>query len=440
MLFMPPAQVAEPSRAMVPSTSPAPVQDLRIDLPGALARARGENAQLKAAQARVDERRSLITATRADALPQLSAIADFTRLRDVSILNSNFGERAAQFVGFSPESLVGARSVYTAQLNLSQPLFYFGKLRSTLAVAKVGEQEARAAYTTSELDILHGVAKAYLNVLGAKAQLEVVAVRRKAAERFLEDVKSKLAEQSATQLDLLRAQAELQGVIPDSLQIESEYQRAMELLDGQLGLDPRTPLTLADLERPVIPGDLAGQPRSEVAQLEEQEKALRINDRILASELRPKLDFNASYGYQAGRTDYLFKEPYDAWRVSLTLKVPIFDGLRSSGKRAQNRAQLEQVHEAKVDAQRQIQVQQQSARRELIKAQSLVDAATQAHEAGAEALRVSHESYDQGLITSLDLLQAERQERQLESQRVRAGLGLWSALFDLRRANGLAPL
>ena len=102
----------------------------------------------------------------------------------------------------------------------------------------------------------------------------------------------------------------------------------MELLDGQLGLDPSTPLSLAELDHPVIPGDLAGRPRSEVAQLEEQEKALRINDRILASELRPKLDFNASYGYQAGRTDYLFKEPYDAWRVSLTLKVPIFDGQR----------------------------------------------------------------------------------------------------------------
>jgi outer membrane protein TolC len=53
---------------------------------------------------------------------------------------------------------------------------------------------------------------------------------------------------------------------------------------------------------------------------------------------------------------------------------------------------------------------------------------------------MSRESFDQGLITSLDLLQAERSERQAESQRRRAELGLWSARFDQRRALGLAPL
>ncbi|HJW08454.1 MAG TPA: TolC family protein, partial [Holophagaceae bacterium] len=230
-----------------------PQDGLRFDLAAALQRAREENAQLKAASARVDERRSLITATRADALPQLTAIGDFTRVRDVSILNSGFGDSllnsgsggaAAQF-GLTPENLVGARTVYTTQLNLTQPLFYFGKLNSAIEVAKVGEKEAQAAYTTSELDILHGVAKAYLAVLGAKAQLDVVEVRRKAAQQFLDDVKAKLEEQSATQLDLLRAQAELQGVVPEALQAQADYQRAMELLDGQLGLSPATLLTLA---------------------------------------------------------------------------------------------------------------------------------------------------------------------------------------------------
>ena len=57
-----------------------------------------------------------------------------------------------------------------------------------------------------------------------------------------------------------------------------------------------------------------------------------------------------------------------------------------------------------------------------------------------EALRMSRESFEQGLITSLDLLQAERTERQLESQRRRAELGLWAARFDNRRALGLPPL
>lgn len=431
MPFFPPAQVAD---------APKPAQPaLRFDLAGALSRAREENAQLKAAAARVEERRSLITATRADALPQLTATADYTRNRDVSILNSNISAITSQF-NITPDQLVAPRTIYTTQLNLSQPLFYFGKLKGAIDVAKVGEKEAQAAYTTAELDILHGVARAYLAVLQAQAQMDIVDVRRKAAQQLLDNVKSKLGEQSATRLDLLRAQAEQQAVEPDALQAEADLKRAIELLDGQLGLDPRTPLQLAELGAPVLSDDPQAAPRSELQQLEEQEKGYTLNDRIIASDMKPKLDFNASYGYQAGETNELFKAPYDAWRLSLTLKVPIFDGLRTSGKRAQNRAVLEEVRQQKVDLQRQIQVEQQSARRELAKAQVLLEAATKAHDASAEALRVSGESFDQGLITSLDLLQAERDERQSETQRRNAELGLWSAHFALRRSLGLPPL
>ncbi len=427
MLFLPPAQVAEPSVAPAAQA---------LDLQAALQRAKRENALLKAAMARVEERHSLITTARADALPQLSATGDATRTRDVSILNSPFGDS----LGPDAANIIHARYIYTTQLSLSQPIFAWGKLSAVVDAARIGETEAQAAFTTAELDILHGVAKAYLAVLNARAQLDVVRVRKDAALRLLEDIQNKLDAQSATRLDLLRAQAELLGVEPEALQAQANLQRALEILNGQLGLDPRTPLTLAPL--PAAPADAGADSglRSELKQLDEQERVLRINDRILASDLRPRIDFNASYGYMAKRTDLLFQDPYDTWRVSLTLKVPIFDGFRTSGRRAQNRAQLEQVRQTRIDLSRQVQVDQQSALRELEKSRALLDAATKAYDAGLEALRMSRDSFQEGLISSLDLLQAERQERQLESQRVQAQLGVWAATFQLRRAHGLAPL
>jgi len=431
--FAPPAL-----QTPAPAAAPSPAAPLAFDLTQALARARAENPQIRAAKARVAEREGLITSTRADALPQVSLVGDFTRVRDVSILNSGFGDSAAAF-GLNPTSLVGARNVWTSQATLSQPLFYWGKLGTAIKVAKMGEREASYAYTTAELDVLHGVAKAYLAVLAAQADLEVVKVRKETAEKFLEDVKAKLEAQSATELDLLRAQSELLSVEPENLQAEANLQRAVEVLDGQLGLDPKTPLALAPMGQPVLGARPEGRERSEIAQLRQEEAMYRENDKILKSDLRPKFDFNASYGYQAGKTDLLFKEPYDTWRVNVTMKFPLFDGLRSAGKRAQNEAQLEQVRQARIDRERAVAVEKRTADRELEKAVALSEAAQKAHAAAAEALRVSRESFDQGLITSLDLLQAERSERQAESQRRRAELGVWSALFDQRRSLGLPP-
>ena len=429
MILFPPAEVQE-------APAPAP---LPLDLAAALSRARAENAMIQAARSRIDERRGLITSVRADALPQVSMLNDFTRVRDVSILNSGFGDSAAQF-GFKPESLVGARNAYTSRLDLTQPLFYWGKIGTAIDIAEMGEKEAKASYTTAELEVLHGVAKAYLGVLMARADLEVVATRQKTAERFLADVKAKLEAQSATELDRLRAESELLNVVPESLQAEANLKRAIEVLNGQLGLDPRTPLELAPLGAANAKASAQPVERSEIAQYKVQEQMLRANDKIITSDLRPKFDLGTSYGYQAGRSGNLYKEPYDTWRVSVTMKWPLFDGLRSSGKRAQNNAQLEQVRQARIDKDRSIAVERRSSERELEKAAAFLEAAGKAHDAGLEALRMSRESFDQGLITSLDLLVAERAERQLESQRRRADLGVWSALFDYRRALGLPPL
>ena len=104
LLFAPPAlqaQVLTPPSAQAPT----PGAVLALDFPGALARARNENPTLRAARARVDERRGLITSTRADALPQLTLIGDFTRVRDVSLLNSSFAGSLSTF-GLTPDSLV----------------------------------------------------------------------------------------------------------------------------------------------------------------------------------------------------------------------------------------------------------------------------------------------------------------------------------------------
>jgi len=439
MLLISPPALQAPALTPPPTGAPAIGTPLTLDLPGVLARARNENPMLRAAKARVDERNGLITSTRADALPQLTLMGDFTRMRDISLLNSGFADFAPVF-GFPLNALVGTRNLYTSQANLTQPLFYWGKLGTAVDIAKMGVREAALAYTTSELDILHGVAKAYLGVLSAQADQEVIESRRKTAEQFVSDVKAKLEAQSATELDRLRAESEWLAVIPEALQADAQVKRAMEVLNGQLGLDPKTPIALANLGLPEAGAKPAGAERSELAQLKQQEAMYRANEKIITSDLRPKFDLNASYGYQAGKTDLLFKEPYDTWKVSVTMKFPIFDGLRSSGKRAQNTAQLEQVKQSRIDRERTVAIEQSSADRDLEKTIALNEAAGRAHDAALEALRMSRESFDQGLITSLDLLQAERAERQAESQRRRAELGLWSARFDQRRSLGLPPL
>jgi len=421
-------------------------QQVKLDFAGALSRAKAENPLLKAAKAVVDERKGLIKTVKADIYPNFTVTSDFSRVKDVSMLNSSFGESLTGGAGGdSPfpidlSALTAPRTYYSTNIGITQPLFYFGKISTAIKVAKMGESESESALVTSELNVLHGVAKAYLAVLSAKAEAEVIHSRKLAAEQFLRDVTAKLEVQSATKLDRLRAESELYAVLPDELQADANLQRAKEALCGLLGLDPRTDLELSDMGLPPIHTNIsASGERSEITQLKIQENILKANDKILRSDLLPKIDLSAQYGYQATKTENMFKQPYDPWRLTLSLRWPVFDGFRMSGRRAQNMAQLEQVKQARINQERNFAVEQQSAQRELAKARSYFEAAKKALDTGQEALRVSRESFDQGLITSLDLLQAERTSHLLQSQMRRAELGVWSAIFDYRRSLSLMP-
>jgi len=417
-------------------------QQVKLDFAGALSLAKAENPLLKAAKAVVDERKGLIKTVKADIYPNFTVTSDFSRVKDVSMLNGSFGDLAG---GDSPfpidlNALTAPRTYYSTNIGVTQPLFYFGKISTAIKVAKMGESESESALVTSELNVLHGVAKAYLAVLSAKAEAEVIHSRKLAAEQFLRDVTAKLEVQSATELDRLRAESELYAVLPDELQADSNLLRAKEALSGLLGLDPRTDLELADMGMPPTRTNIsASGERSEITQLKIQENILKANDKILRSDLLPKIDLSAQYGYQASKTENMFKQPYDPWRLTVSLRWPVFDGFRMSGRRAQNMAQLEQVKQSRINQERNFAVEQQSTQRELSKARAYFEAAKKAFDTGQEALRVSKESFDQGLITSLDLLQAERTSHQLQSQMRRAELGVWSALFDYRRSLSLMP-
>ena len=261
-MIFPPAQVQQ-----TPAQAPLP-----LDLAAALDRAKADNPNLRGAKARVEERQGLITTARADALPELNFNAAANRARDVSFLG------LAPLLGVSPDLLTAPQTSYFTQVHLAQPVFYWGKLGTAVRIARMGEEEAGLAYTTTELDVLHGVAKAYINVLATRADLEVVSTRLKTAQQFLADVTAREEAQTATELDRLRAESEYYAVLPDNLQAEANHQRALEVLNGQLGQDPKTPLNLADLGEPVLERPTPAPVRSEIADYLKQEEMYRANE------------------------------------------------------------------------------------------------------------------------------------------------------------------
>lgn len=397
-------------------------QSYNLDLSSVLERAKRENYILRVAKSKIDERNSLIVSTRADMFPQVSISSSINRQFDATNASND------------------ANNSYATNINITQPIFYWGKFSSSVDAAKVSVEEANSAYQTVELDILHSIAKDYIEVLIAKADIEVIQFRLKTAEQFLSNIKAKLDMQTATQLDLLRAESEYLAVLPENLRAEAKYKKVLENLANKLALDHESLLILSDPGSPKIDFNMPVITRSDITQYKQQESICLLNEKIIKANIYPNFDFKASYGYKTHESHNLFKNNNKMWNIGIAMSFKIFDGMRTCGKLAENKARLEQIVNTRRNKEREIVSEKSNAERELNKTLALYNAESKAHDAAVEALNTSRECFEQGLITSLDLLQAERTERQQESKRRRAELGIWIAWFDYRHSYGLPPI
>lgn len=419
------------------ATAPNPAPNLALTLDEALQRARLDNPQIASAKARIEEREGEILSARSQALPKIDFLNNFNRTRDVSILASSMGDLLAK-MKLNKEDLVHPISTYSSQLSLQQTLYNFGKVGAVIDIAKLGREEALMASRTVEREILHLVSMLYLNALATQADLEVSQARVRVAEKLVENIQTRLELKDARKLDLQRARTELLLAKTERIQAESAHQKAMEMLNGQIGIKADTILQLSPL--PETPASATGEVRrTELEQLQIQKDVLIQNRKVIRSGMLPSLDLSAGYGFLAGDASDLYHKPYDTWRVGIAFKIPLFDGFNTAGKQAQNNARIEQIQQAKIELERKVDVEVASAKREMEKSFAFKSAAEEGHQASLEALRTSQEAFELGVISSLDLLQATREERQAEAMRKKAGIGVWQAVFGLQRAMGKQP-
>ena len=64
--------------------------------------------------------------------------------------------------------------------------------------------------------------------------------------------------------------------------------------------------------------------------------------------MQPRLDLDAAFGWSVRDTSNFFESNYKKWSLAVTLKVPVFDGLRTAGKVAQARADRAKVGQDRV--------------------------------------------------------------------------------------------
>lgn len=414
-----------------------------MDLEAVVERALASNPDYLAVTERESELEARIQEAWAEAWPQFSLNGFWNRSQNPSLLNSpDFDEIIDQFPDFRPS----VQELQGLNVELSQLLFTFGKIRAGVELAEQAALAAEAQTQTAFLDTALAAADAYFELLAAEDALVTIDSQRRARQESLDVVQARYDLGDATRLELLQAEAALAEVEPAVAAAEGRVAVAESSLASLLDLEPGTDVDVVppNADLPVVRErqallDTARQTRPELADLARQREALELQTRVVRADGRPQLELTGIYGRTVRELENFDDPLFADWQVNVGLSWSFFDGGRRAGQVAAVQSQIRQLALQEQALENRIRLEIEQAWTGLRTERDRLQAAERSAEAAREATRVARESYEEGVSLQADWLAAQERETEAEVSRVEAYYGAWRQAVQLARAAGIRP-
>lgn len=385
------------------------------------------NRDLKTAVLRMDEAKATYGLQKADRLPTVQGNLNYDRSRTVFSSSQAFeAELFRVGVGISEYEI----DVFGRVKSLTQ-----SALEQYLAVA-----ENRQAV---QVTLVTEIATQYVNYLAIQAQLKVSQQTLADRQQMLQRTQRRFDAGLDQVLDVKAAQIQVEQVQAQLAQWQRQLattQNALYLLLGEpsqrtpLPVKPLEDLKLADVT-PGLPSSLLTR-RSDIRAAEHQLKAANANIGAARAAFYPRLQLTTNVGLVNSDFAKLFSDTgSNYWAFSPQLVIPIFNYGRNKAslKLAEARQHIEVVNYEKTIQTAFKEVMDVLSTRTAIAEESA--SRTRLRELESSRLQLVQRKLDQGLVTYLELLDAQRsvldaqsQALQIQQQALQNQVGLYKAL------------
>ena len=330
---------------------------------------------------------------------------------------------------------------------MSYELDLWGRLRGASDAARAELLATEAARETVRVALGADVVRSYFTLLSLDAQIE--ATQRTLALRG-DNLKLQRVRNTAGLIGdfpLRQLEAELSAAQAQLPALERDRASQTLALAVLLGRSPRAitdsaVTRAADLNEAPPPVAPAGLPsdlllrRPDIVQAEQ--RLIAMNARIAAARaaLFPRIALTGYLGSESGALRDLFSGPALIWQLAAGLTQPIFQAGRLSGEidatKAREQQALAQYQKAVQEAFREVQqaLSAQTRTREIFEAESARAVALR------DTLRLARIRYDNGLVSQLEVIDAERNLLAADLNRADALRARRVAVADLVRALG----
>ncbi len=386
-----------------PMSTEIPWQEFFTDkrLQRVIETALNNNRDLRIAALNVQRARAIYGIQRAELLPAADAFAEGSKQRVPADLSA--GGQAT------------TRKQYDVNLGIiAWEIDFFGRIRSLADSALEEYLATEQARRSAQILIVSEVAKAYLAMAADQENIKLAQTTFKSQKNAYYLVKRRYDVGIATELDLRRAQTQVDIArrnIALYTQLAAQNQNALNLLAGFPVPPDNLPADLSSVSHPgkISPG-LSSEvllQRPDILQAEHRLKGANANIGAARAALFPRISLTTSVGTASRELSGLFGSGSGTWSFAPGVVMPIFDARLWSAleaTKAEEEISLVQYERAIQNAFREVAdalAINGTVEEQLAAQQSLVNAT-------ADTYRLSEARYKKGVDSYLSVLDAQR--------------------------------
>ena len=382
-----------------------------IDLAQAYRAALQEDATLRAARATAQAGREQLPQARAQLLPNASLSMGRNR--------NDLTRTAPNFLG-QTTSLSEVYPSYSQTLQLRQPI-YRKPLLAGYEQAKFAIEDVNAMLEFELTSVAVKVSGAYLEALLAQDQLALIRTQKTTNTAQLDAARKGFAAGAGTRTDVDEAQARLDLARAQELEAQQHVDytqrqlqqlikqpvNALAALDvGKLQLRPPQPVGLEAWVR------MAEDGSPEIQALRARREVARLAIEKARGAHYPTLDAIAQYTRSASENVLSPSTEYQNFSLGLQLQLPLYSGGYVDSTVRQALAELDRAENQLEALRRDLGVRVHREFRGITEGIEKVHALEQAVRSAEQMVISSRKSYQAGVRTQLDILNAEQQRMQ----------------------------
>ncbi|MBP6343232.1 MAG: efflux transporter outer membrane subunit [Candidatus Omnitrophica bacterium] len=379
-------------------------------------KALANNQNLKSAVASVDKARALARITESDLLPDV----DFNPSIERSRTTRNAVSSSSGFTGRSATS-----TMYKIPVDLSYEVDIWGKVRRAFEAGRAEAEASEEAYKTVLLTLTADVARQYFLLRELDAEVETLKQTIDLRQKAVDVVKNRVEGGVSSELDLSRATTELAQAKADIIDVyrqRGEVENTLAVLCGSVASDFKIAAAELKVKIPEIPAGLPSEllkRRPDIAETERLMAATSAKIGVAEGDFFPSVFLTGSAGLESVELDNLLEWESRVASFGPSVNLPLFKGKRNQAKLKAARADYAM---AVAKYQQQVLVAFQETEDALINVQmrrEQLEAQDKLVKATSVSSKLSITRYRQGLVSFLEVVDAERSRLQAELESIR---------------------